>query len=881
VSTFSRCNGLAIRAFALSLVPFCLSTAIFAQGASPATGTTAAVAQAAPQLLPYKVTVVAGGGTAPIAKSAVCPVSGFTSTDAYGDGCLATEIQLAAPRYATADVNGNIFFSDYTNGLIRRIDVISGIVTAVAGGAYSSPTAGTACGAYTSADAKGDGCLATAVDVYRPTGLVFAPQPAGDLYFAEYGNSDVRKIAATNGVITTGGVISLVAGSVASTFGYSSNNPTATINAATQSYLDAPYGLSFDAAGNLYIAAEYKNAIEVVNTNTTGSTTVTGVTIPAGTIAKIVGAPSAGGSTCPNSPATTYGCTYGAYVNGAVANAAYTDSPYGVTVDPFGNVYFANEYDNSVGGVNPAGILNTYAGKNVSTGGKVLQRGPATSFAIGSTFDVASDNIGNIYITDALNGVVWRVDGGTQSMYVVAGGASTVCSSGNGDAWGDGCPATQAKFGSSGTSYATATSPGIFGVDVDSNSNLYIGDTISNLVREVSSGTQFGKVGTNPVTQIVDIHFAAGDTPAASAYSLAASPSNFSLGTASCVSNTDTTTDCQLPVTASPMNVATNMVFKDTLQVTSALGGVGSFSLSGIYFGTPVTSTSVMISNNGDRLIFLPTTPVTATATVASSGNPTGTITFFANGTQLGQPQNISGAGTATITTTFAQVGTYLITATYSGDGYFTTSTSSSPVTIVSSLPTFSLGTSPVIAPSTTCTGSNGKTVAAPCVVQGQTALFSFNLDIRVYTGTISFSCPNLPATLTCVFSPSTIIGTGTSPTPTVALSITTQQGTPPLQAGLGIFGRGPWQAFGILPGILLALWVGIRRRKSPMRFSQAWMALALLLATTGLMACGKAGTSTVAGTPAGVYNVTVVATGSTAPATPAAPLTVSFTVVQ
>jgi len=112
-----------------------------------------ATAQTAPQLLPYTVKLIAGGGTVAIASGATCPVSGFKSLDAYGDGCLATEIQIAptatsgtGARYVITDTTGAVFFSDATNGLIRRIDPITGVVTAVAGGAASSPASGTACG---------------------------------------------------------------------------------------------------------------------------------------------------------------------------------------------------------------------------------------------------------------------------------------------------------------------------------------------------------------------------------------------------------------------------------------------------------------------------------------------------------------------------------------------------------------------------------------------------------------------------------------------------------------------------------------------------------------------------------------------------------------
>src|SRR5580658_4012210 len=61
---------------------------------------------AAPQLLPYTITAIAGipGATAPTyAAGNLCPVSGLTMTDQFGDGCLATEIVLSAPHWVTED----------------------------------------------------------------------------------------------------------------------------------------------------------------------------------------------------------------------------------------------------------------------------------------------------------------------------------------------------------------------------------------------------------------------------------------------------------------------------------------------------------------------------------------------------------------------------------------------------------------------------------------------------------------------------------------------------------------------------------------------------------------------------------------------------------
>ena len=49
----------------------------------------------------------------------------------------------------------------------------------------------------------------------------------------------------------------------------------------------------------------------MVNTNTTGYTTVTGVSIPAGTVSKIEGAVTTGTVACPNGDSGTVGCKEG------------------------------------------------------------------------------------------------------------------------------------------------------------------------------------------------------------------------------------------------------------------------------------------------------------------------------------------------------------------------------------------------------------------------------------------------------------------------------------------------------------------------------------------------------------------------------------------
>ena len=817
-------------------------------------------AQVAPTLLPYTLSVIAGGATSSPAAGATCPASGFKSTDAFGDGCLATEVLLAGPRFVTTDKNGVVYFADTNNAIVRRIDPLTGVITTVAGGVSTNPATGAVCGSGVSVDSLGDGCPATLVRLSKPMGVAFSP--AGDLYFADNGNDDVRKIDHVTGIITNIAGNSVATGFPA--FGYKTSNTSTTgpVNAATQSYLNFPYGIAFDAAGNLYIADEGNQAVSVVNLGAT-AITIQGQTIAPGAINKFVGFGNANtkvgnSGDCPNFTAAATGSRGGCYfaatgtpswIDGNLGNVSNVDNPFDVAVDAAGNVYFANYFNYNTGKLTAANVITTYAGimntKGTLAAGTAPPRGKAASFGIGNDFNVALDASGDLYVSDGTNGIVWRIDSGTQAMYAAAGGATAVCA-GAIDAVGDGCPATQAIFSKLSGSGATLVPGGAGGLNVDLFGDLFITDTTTNVVREAASGTYFGAVGANQPTQTVAVHFAAGDPPASNPFSLTSGSANFSLGAFSCAAaNSDGTTDCIIAVTATP---ATLGAFSGTLTVKSSKGATSNFTLSGTYVTSPLTRTTVSYNtgNACNPTTVATTTPVTLTATVVSTGSPTGTLTFFANGTQIGTPQTVGANGTATLVNTFSTANTYVITAKYSGDTNFNASTSGG-TTITSSAPTFTTALLPTM---------------QSTVIAGQTGLYSFTVAQNVYAGTISFACTGLPAYSSCVFSPATLTAAGCTTTSTVALSILTQQATSVNPSALGISGNGRWTAFGILPGILLALFVGVRRRKSPLRFGQVWLALALLMTASGLMACGKSGNITAA-TPSGTYTITVQATGS------------------
>jgi hypothetical protein len=938
-----------------------------------------AVAQTtAPQLLPYTAKLLAGGGSTAATKGAACSragatPSGYVSYDTYGDGCLATEIVLATPHSAVLDKTGAVVFADYKNGLIRRIDPVTGIVTAIAGGLATLPTRttpATACSSSDSnfpSDALFDSCLATSTRI--PTPLALAVSPAGDIYVADgyyyavrkisYSNGGVATVIITNGgssyasapsvtfsappsggttatgtAVLTGGVVTSVtimnAGSgytsaptvtfsVAPT-GSSTATGTAVYTGVISTVIGAydgtntnakgytagcnilstavqpagcllydPYGITFDNAGDLLIADYEYNTVVAVNTNASGTTTVGNVSIAAGTEAKIMGERNGTVECVAGTGSSTTGgtgCNYGNYSNGASDITSQLDAPQGVAVDSAGNIYVADQEDNSVALISAAtgtkGVVTNYAGAypllGYGTRDANTTRGPA-GFSIGSTFDVATDPTNNLYVTDATAGIAWRIDATTQTMYAVGGGAtapaagSACAASGPGasltatDAYGDGCPALLASYSFTGTCPGSKcyASTGLYGVYADANANLFLGDQGNNLIREIASGTQFGNTGASQ-TDYIDIHFAAGDTPPPTgAYAITSGSTIFTIGTATCTKNTGDgstyTTDCVIPITATP---TVSGPYSGTLTVYSTLVPRGtSFPLTGTFVESPITRTVVSSSSTTgcSGTTYATSTPVTLTATLTANGPsaPTGSIIFSANGVALAPVTGVAvtNIGTtstpvygATLTYTFSTPNSYTITAMYvpPTGSYFTGSTSSG-VSVVSSAPTFTAS----------ALSYQGNTVAP-----GQTALYSFTVATAVYTGTVTFSCSGLPANSSCAFSPSSITATGCSITDTVALSILTQAGTTVQPAGFGGTGGGFWQMLAVLGGVGLALMIGLFRRRIPMRYGQLVMAIALLLAASGMIACGKpVGSVLTPATPAGTSTVTVTATGT------------------
>src|SRR5215472_6034879 len=289
--------------------------------------------------------------------------------------------------------------------------------------------------------------------------------------------------------------------------------------------------------------------------------------------------------------------------------------------------------------------------------------------------------------------------------------------------------------------------------------------------------------------------------------------------------------------------------------VIASYPGDNSFNSSSASATYSITRASTaMTAVTSSAASVLTGTPVTLSTTIQTSSSglaPSGAVTFLANGTPLTgtvtySPTNGSFSGNASLvamlTTTFAPVGKYALTASYGGDTNYNSSTSDGVTLTVGNF-SLSVGTPPV----TLTISSPGSSGSLPLMVTGQTG----------YTGTINFaatSCSGLPRESSCTFNPASVTGSG----PTTLTVTTTGPHSAAKLAGLSL---GTWWMTGfgsIAFGMVLV--DGRDRRRWTRLATSVVVALLLILPACG-GGSGSGGGGTDPGTPIGTYSVTVTGT--------------------
>jgi DNA-binding beta-propeller fold protein YncE len=309
----------------------------------------------------FMVTIVTlGASTFMLREAATAPVIGGRQGFA-GDYGPAIEAWLDAPGGIVVAPNGDIYFADSNNHVIRRIDARNGVITTAVGNHDLDP------------GFSGDNELATGAQLDTPDGVTLAPD--GDLIIADSRNDRIRRVDRPTGIITT------IAGSGAN--GYDGDDKP-----ADEAALNTPSAVAAAPNGDIYIADTLNYRVRKIDAKTRLIHTIAGDGLPG---------------------------EFDAVGDGGPATAAHLNMPSDVAVTANGDVYIADMHHNRVRKVDArTGIITTVAGSGVwgysGDDGPAKDARLAGPAGIAVVSDPAAPGKLTIFIADFYNQRVRAVD---------------------------------------------------------------------------------------------------------------------------------------------------------------------------------------------------------------------------------------------------------------------------------------------------------------------------------------------------------------------------------------------------------------------------------------------------------------------------------------
>jgi RHS repeat-associated protein len=376
--------------------------------------------------------------------------------------------------------------------------------------------------------------------------------------------------AVTGGTVSPAGQTSTFAG----TGSAGSTNGT-----GTSASFNQPLGATVDPLGNIYVAEGISHLIRKIT--------------PAGVVTTFAGSGSQG------------------FMNGTGTGASFYH-PAGLASDASGNIYVADEDNNMIRKISPAGVVTTFAG----SGAQGSADGAAGSASFYFPCGVAVDGSGNVYVADAFNNKIRKITAaGVVSTLAGNGTAGTADGTGTGatfsqpfsvvtDASGNiyvtdrvgakirkvtpaGVVTTLAGNGTAGYQDGTTAGTTQFnaptGLGIDKSGNLYVADEANNRIRKVTPG---GVVTTLSGTG------AQGSINGAGTVSTFYLPFALTADAGGLVYVGDYTTNLIRKIVATPYTVSPALPAGLTLNITT-----------GVISGTPTTATaqaaySITANNN-------------------------------------------------------------------------------------------------------------------------------------------------------------------------------------------------------------------------------------------------------------------------------------------
>jgi streptogramin lyase len=285
----------------------------------------------------------------------VTTIAGSSGQSGLQDGANSHAL-FNYPTGITADLLGNLFVADQSNHAIRKLTLMTGttnwVVTTIAGQGPNH-------------NGFADGTNLAAA-FCQPAGV--AVDAYGNVFVADQYNNAIRKITPLKG--TTNWVVTTIAGQGPNYLGTADGT-----NKAAQ--FNAPSGIAVDAGGHLFVADQFNNEIRKVT--------------PSGTnwiVTTIAG-------NGPNSPGSADGI-----------NTARFYTPTALAVDTSGNLYVADEQNDTIRKLTPLGanwVTGTIGGQPQKSG---TNNGCGTNALFHFPFSLAVDGKGSVFVADTANNTI-------------------------------------------------------------------------------------------------------------------------------------------------------------------------------------------------------------------------------------------------------------------------------------------------------------------------------------------------------------------------------------------------------------------------------------------------------------------------------------------
>ncbi|MCA9073850.1 MAG: hypothetical protein KDA93_02370 [Planctomycetaceae bacterium] len=277
------------------------------------------------------------------AESGIITTIAGTGQKGYaGDGGPATLATLNEPYEVRFDADGNMYFVEMMNHLVRRVDAKTGRISTVAGSGKQG--------------FSGDGGPATDAQLNRPHSITLESE--GNIYICDIGNHRVRRVDADTGLITT----------FAGTGDQAKTPDGASI---TGTPLNGPRALDFDGDHNLYLALREGNAVYRLDLSTSTLHHLAGTGVK------------------------------GYTGDGGPAKSAELSGPKGIAIGPDGDIYLADTESHTIRVIRrSSGRIETLVGDGQLGDGP---DGDPRGCRLARPHGVFVDANGNVYIGDSSN----------------------------------------------------------------------------------------------------------------------------------------------------------------------------------------------------------------------------------------------------------------------------------------------------------------------------------------------------------------------------------------------------------------------------------------------------------------------------------------------